>query len=370
MNLSFCSNKKCAGMKEMLSIIVPTYNEKDNLVSLVERINQALKGRDYEIVVVDDNSQDGTIDIANKLAAQYPVKVFVRTKERGLATAVIHGMKNASGKIIGVMDADLQHPPEILPLLVDAMDSGADIVFASRYIEGGGIPNWGFTRKIISRVAMMIAHTLLPTSRKVKDPMSGYFMFRLENVDIDKLKPIGYKIPLEVLLVGTFKKVAEVPYVFEERSAGQSKLSSRQQIDYLKHVFSLMRRTGEFWRFVKFIAVGLSGTLVNLGVLKLVTMFTTWNDKVQLIPGIEVSIITNFLLNDYFTFADRRTGKTASFFTRLVKYNVLALVGAFINWGIGALMVNAGINIFLADFVGILIAFLWNYLFSTIWAWK
>jgi dolichol-phosphate mannosyltransferase len=132
----------------------------------------------------------------------------------------------------------------------------------------------------------------------------------------------------------------------------------------------LMSRTGEFLRFVKFIAVGLTGTAVNLGVLKLVTVFTTWNDKVQLIPGIEVSIITNFLLNDFFTFADRRTGKTASFFGRMLKYNLLAFAGAFINWGVAALMVNAGVNIYLSDFVGILIAFLWNYFFSTIWAWK
>jgi dolichol-phosphate mannosyltransferase len=357
-------------MKEMLSIVIPTYNEKDNIAPLIKRVSQALAGREYEIIIVDDNSQDGTVEIVNKLISQYPVKLFIRREERGLATAVIHGIKQSSGKIIGVMDADLQHPPEVLPRLVEAIEGGADMVFASRYIKGGGCPNWGITRKIVSRVALMVSHILLPSSRKVKDPMSGYFMFRRENVEPDKLKPIGYKIALEIMLVGSFKNVVEVPFIFEERSAGQSKLRPRQQIDYLRHVFSLMGRTGEFMRFVKFIAVGLSGTLVNLGVLKLVTLFTTWNDKVQLIPGIEVSIITNFLLNDFFTFADRRTGKTASFFARLVKYNVLALVGAFINWGIGALMVNAGINIFLSDFVGILIAFFWNYFFSTIWAWK
>ena len=131
-----------------------------------------------------------------------------------------------------------------------------------------------------------------------------------------------------------------------------------------------MKRTGELLRFVKFIAVGLTGTAVNLGVLKLVTTFTGWNDKIQLIPGIEISIITNFLLNDFFTFTDRRTGKTASFFGRLAKYNLLSLAGAVINWGVAALMVNAGINIFLSEFVAIVITFLWNYFFSTIWAWK
>jgi dolichol-phosphate mannosyltransferase len=357
-------------MKEIISVVIPTYNEKENITPLIERIHKALSNHKYEIVIVDDNSQDGTIEIAKGLTSRYPVKLYVRTKEKGLATAVIHGIKQASGNIIGVMDADLQHPPEVLPRLSDAMENGADMVFASRYIKGGGCPNWGLFRRITSKVALMVSHILLPSSRRVKDTMSGFFMFRRKNVDPDKLKPIGYKIALEIMLVGSFKNVVEVPFIFEERSAGQSKLNARQQVDYLKHIFSLMSRTGEFMRFVKFIAVGLSGTLVNLGVLRLVTMFTTWNDKVQLIPGIEVSIITNFLLNDYFTFADRRTGKTISFFGRLIKYNVLAFAGAFINWGIAALMTNGGINIFLSDFVGILIAFLWNYFFSTIWAWK
>jgi dolichol-phosphate mannosyltransferase len=123
-------------------------------------------------------------------------------------------------------------------------------------------------------------------------------------------------------------------------------------------------------RFLKFIAVGISGTLVNLGVLKLVTIFTGWHEVIQLIPGIEVSIITNFFLNDIFTFADRRTGKTASFFGRLLKYNLIAAAGAVINWGVAALLVNTGMNIFLSDFIGIVIAFLWNYFFSTIWAWR
>ncbi len=357
-------------MQEMLSIVIPTYKEKDNIARLVEGIHQALTGTDYEVILVDDNSRDGTVELVADLAKRYPVKLFVREKEKGLATAVFHGFKQAKGSIIGVMDADLQHPPETLPRLLKALEDGADIAFASRYVEGGGSRGFSFTRQMISKVAVMISHVLLPTSRQVKDMLTGYFMFRRENMNLEKLNPIGYKISLEVLLTGNFKHVVEVPFIFEERSAGQSKLNARQQIDYLKHVFSLMRHTGEFWRFVKFIAVGLTGTAVNLGVLKLVTAFTGWNEKIQLIPGIEISIITNFLLNDYFTFADRRTGKTASFFGRLAKYNLLALAGAFINWGVAALMVNAGINIFLSDFVGILIAFLWNYLFSTIWAWK
>jgi dolichol-phosphate mannosyltransferase len=357
-------------MKEMLSIIIPTYNEKDNITPLVERIHQALSGYDYEIVIVDDNSKDGTIEVASGLAPRYPVKVLVRREEKGLATAVVHGLKNASGKIIAVMDADLQHPPEVLPDLLKAMESGADMVFASRYIKGGGCQGWSLSRRIISKVALKVSHLLLPSTRRVKDPLTGFFMFRRDNISAETLQPTGYKISLEIMLAGDFKRIVEVPFIFEVRSAGKSKLRPQQQIDYLKHIFDLMVRTGEIKRFLKFIGVGLSGTLVNLGVLRLTTAFTHWNDKVQLIPGIEVSIITNFLLNDFFTFADRRTGKTVSFFGRLLKYNLIALAGAAINWGIAALLINAGVNIYLSDFIGIVIAFLWNYFFSTIWAWK
>jgi dolichol-phosphate mannosyltransferase len=357
-------------LQDKISLIIPTYNEKDNITPLIERIKRALSGYNYEIVLVDDNSQDGTIDSAESLASRYPVRVIVRRGEKGLATAVEHGLKFATGQIIGVMDADLQHPPEVLPDLIKALEAGADMALASRYIPGGGCPNWGLSRRIVSRVALMISHLLLPPTRKVKDPLTGFFMFRREPVAGKELKPVGYKISLEIMLLGDFRNIVEVPFIFQERSAGKSKLRPQQQIDYLKHLLSLMARTGEIRRFLKFIGVGIAGTAVNIGVLRLITVLTHWNPRVQLIPGIEVSIITNFLLNDYFTFADRHTGKIGSFFGRMLKYNLLAMAGAVINWGIAALLVHIGVNILLADFIGIVIAFLWNYFFSTIWAWK
>jgi dolichol-phosphate mannosyltransferase len=173
-----------------------------------------------------------------------------------------------------------------------------------------------------------------------------------------------------MLVMGNFQHVVEVPFIFEDRSSGRSKMKARQQIDYLQHILSLMRRKGELVRILKFIAVGLSGTVVNLGVLRLVTYLTLWNRYVTLIPGIEISIITNFLLNDYFTFSDRRTGKTRSMIGRLMKYNTAALPGAAINYAIAAILISIGVNRFLADFIGILVAFIWNFLFSTLWAWK
>jgi dolichol-phosphate mannosyltransferase len=230
--------------ENILSLIIPTYNEHDNIQPLVERLNRTLTGRKYEIIFVDDNSKDGTVDVIANLASQYPVKVVVRKSERGLATAVLHGLKFAQGNIVGVMDADLQHPPEVVAGLIKAIEDGADLAVASRYVPGGGCPNWGLTRRIISKGAIALSHLFLPASRQVKDPMSGFFMFRGDRIAGLEFKPLGYKILLEMLVIGKFKKVVEVPFIFEDRSSGRSKMKARQQIDYLQHILSLMRRTG------------------------------------------------------------------------------------------------------------------------------
>jgi dolichol-phosphate mannosyltransferase len=358
-------------LKELISLIIPTYNEKDNIVPLIERTHRALAGYDYEILLVDDNSQDGTIEAARSLAARYPVKLLVRKDEKGLATAVVHGIKHANGKIIGVMDADLQHPPEILPALIKAIDDGADMAVASRYIKGGGCPNWGLSRKIISKGALIISHLLLPSTRKVKDPLTGFFMFRRDNVNPDLLKPIGYKISIEIMLVGDFKNIVEVPFVFEERSAGQSKLRPQQQIDYLKHLINLMARTGELAMFIKFITVGISGAGVNEGIYWLLTRFggLAAFDYLAVMISIEVSIITNFVLNDIFTFARRRAG--TSFLGRLLKFNLICLTGACIQWGLFMLFTRVfEIYDLLSLLIAIVVAFLWNYFINRNWTWK
>lgn len=354
-------------MKDKISIIIPTYNEKDNIAPLLSRVDKALSGYNHEILIVDDGSKDGTIELASK----YPVKVIVRRGERGLATAVVHGLKSADGQIIGVMDADLQHPPEVIPDLIKAIQGGADMVVASRYIPGGGCPNWGLSRRIISRVALMISHLLLPSTRQVKDPLAGFFMFRRQNVDPEKLRPIGYKISLEVMLIGQFQRIVEVPYIFEDRSAGQSKLNPGQQIDYLKHLFSLMARTGELGMLIKFMLVGLSGVIVNEGVYWLLTRFggLAAYDWLAVIIGIEVSIITNFILNDTFTFAKRRRGK--SFMGRLLRFNLICIAGAVIQWGLFMLFTRLfGVYDLLSNFIGIVVAFLWNYFVNRNWTWR
>jgi len=358
-------------MSKTISIIVPTYNERNNITPLVERIAHALSNYDYEVVFVDDNSVDGTAEAAGALSTKYPVKVIVRQHKRGLASAVVDGLKHVTGQIVGVIDADLQHPPEVIPDLLREIESGADIVIASRYVKGGACQGWGLTRRIISKGAVFLAHLLLPSTRQVKDPMSGFFMFNRQVVAHADLKPTGYKILLELLMEGEFQNLAEVPYTFKTRSRGESKLNARQQIDYLKHIYSLMRRKGELLRFVKFCLVGLSGVLVNMGLLWLLTEFAGLFYLLSAAISIETSILSNFTLNDYFTFRDRRSPTLKSFLSRLVRFNLVSLAGLALNMGVLWLLTEVfGVYYLLSNLCGIVVATLWNYLVNTWWTWR
>lgn len=358
-------------MSKAISIIIPTYNERDNIIPLVERIDHALSNCEHEIVFVDDDSSDGTADIAASLAPKYPVKVIVRKNKRGLASAVVDGISHANGQIIAVMDADLQHPPEVIPDLFQAVNGDADIAIASRYVDGGGCQGWSLSRKILSKGAAVLAHLLLPRTRQFKDPLAGFFMFDRKVIADAQLQPTGYKILLEILLEGEFQKTAEVPYTFRVRSSGESKLNAQQQIDYLKHVYSLMKRKGELRRFVIFCLVGLSGVLVNMSLLWSLTEFVGFPYLVSAAFGIESSIISNFILNDHFTFPDRRSHTAKSFLRRLVKFNLVSLAGLALNMTVLWLLTEVfGLYYLLSNLCGIVVATLWNYLVNSWWTWK
>ncbi|MCL2140520.1 MAG: glycosyltransferase family 2 protein [Dehalococcoidia bacterium] len=361
-------------MSKTFSILIPTYNERDNILPLLERIHSALIGQEYEVLFVDDNSGDGTADLINSLASRYPARVIVRKDKRGLATAVTDGFGWVESNIILVMDADLQHPPEIIPALIAAINAGNDIAIASRYVKGGSAAGWSRIRQIISSGAILLAHILLPHSRKVKDIMSGFFVFKRHVIEGATLKPIGYKILLEMLVVGKADKVTEVPFIFQLREKGQSKLSINLEIEYLRHLLSLMWRSGEITRFLKFIVVGLIGTFVNLGTLWLLHDTQALNLLAigpALLIAIEVSIITNFILNNYFTFADRRKKGAGIFFSNFVRYNFFSLPGGALNWITTIVLTNkSNASYIILNLVGIAIAMIWNYLANSLWTWK
>ena len=354
-----------------LSLIVPTYCESQNIAFLVERVHQSLSRYSYELVVVDDNSPDGTSEIANSLSQQYPVRVITRRNERGLASAVVEGFKQARGEILGVIDADLQHPPEVIPELLENVRSGADVVIASRYVEGGGSEGWSASRKIISKGSKLLAQVLLSSARGIKDPLSGFFLLRREVIDGVELSPTGYKILLEVLVKGKATEVAEVPYIFKVRERGTSNLTSGEGIRYLKHLTRLTGLQAGAMRFLKFGLVGLSGVLVNEGLLWLLTENLGLYYLLSAAIAVETAIITNFILNDIWTFRDRRTSGNRSLLGRGLKFNLVSLGGLGINiailWTVTEVV---GISYLISNLIGIAGATLWNYTINTLWTWR
>jgi dolichol-phosphate mannosyltransferase len=222
-----------------LSLIVPTYNEKENLVELVDRVMKL--GYDLELIIVDDCSPDGTGQLAEQMSEKEPrIRVTHRSGKLGLASAAITGFNSAKAEWYAVMDADLQHPPEVVASMILRLQDGFELVVGSRYIAGGGTEDWNFTRKMVSRMATLFAHLLVSRSRKVSDPMSGYFALNRRILRGVKLNPSGYKILLEILAKAKFRKVTEVPYVFVARRKGASKLGSGEILAYLRLLKNLV----------------------------------------------------------------------------------------------------------------------------------
>jgi len=254
---------------QMVSIIVPTLNEAENLPLLVPRIAAAMAGRAYEIVVVDDASRDDTRGVCATLAETYPLTLHVREQpEDGLSGAVLEGFARARGDVLVVMDADLQHPPERLPDLLAPLERGeADFVLGSRHAPGGTVAEkWGLFRRLNSRVATLLARPF--AGRETTDPMSGFFALRRETLEgARRLTPLGYKIGLELMCKCRVGRVKEIPIHFTARQHGQSKLTVAQQFRYLEHLSRLYDFT--FPRLspvVKFLIATACGWLTGLAV--------------------------------------------------------------------------------------------------------
>ncbi len=358
-------------MMPLLSIVVPTYNELENVPVLLEKVKDALSDTDFEVIIVDDDSPDGTAELAEKLKKNYDfLKVIKRKNERDLATAVLEGFKNSEGKILTVMDADLQHPPEKIIEMLDEIEKGADIVVGSRYIPGGEIEHWSLNRKFYSKGARAIAHLLLPKSRAVKDPLSGFFMLRRSVLEGVELHPIGYKILLEILIRGNYKKVEEVPITFKDRERGTSSLVFNEYGKYTKHLLRLSWDEGEILRFFKFGLVGISGVFVNEGLLWL--FWGTMGIYLALasVISVELSIIWNFMWNEVWTFHDRGKEGVRELFKRMGKFNLVSFVGLVLNVSVLMFLhVAFGIYPLTANIAGIAVAFIWNFAANNLWTW-
>lgn len=221
-----------------VSIVVPTYNERDRLEDLVARAADTFRAHrlSAELVVVDDNSPDGTGALADRLAERYPLRVVHRAGKLGLGTAVMDGFRLAAADILGVMDADLSHPADVVPEMFAVLQTThADMVVGSRYIRGGGSKGWSVFRLLMSRFACVLAAPVTP----VRDATSGFFLIRREAIEGVSIGAGGFKICLELLVRGRIRSVAEVPYVFLGRTAGESKMNAREATGYLKQLLDL-----------------------------------------------------------------------------------------------------------------------------------
>lgn len=227
-------------MKYAVSIVVPTYNEAGGIESLVQQVFEALQRaeiHDAELIIVDDNSPDGTGKIADELASRYPVRVLHRSGKLGLASAVLDGFTLSKAPVLGVMDADLSHPPTAVPKLIAAIrERGADLAIGSRYVPGGGMEDWPLIRQFVSWFANVLARPVT----SVRDATSGFLLFKREVIEGVTINPIGFKIGLEVIARGKYQRYEEVPYIFTDRKHGKSKFGKKQIREYLQQLVQLM----------------------------------------------------------------------------------------------------------------------------------
>ncbi len=371
------------------SLVVPTYNESRNIERIVALLSQQLDAvlpHNYEIIVVDDDSPDGTWQLAQALMPSYPcLRVMRRQQERGLSTAVIRGWQVARGELLGVIDGDLQHPPEVLQQLLLAIAQGADLAVASRNADGGGVSTWSAMRRFLSRGAQLLGLVLLPgVVSRVSDPMSGYFLVRRCAIAGRSLHPLGYKILLEVLGRGEIDQIAEVGYVFQEREAGESKVTWKQYRDYIHHLVRLRVSLGRLGRisqrfnfllgrFVRFAFVGLSGLVVNMGLLYLLHGTLGLGLTRSAIVAGELAIINNFLWNDRWTFGDlsQRQQARHQVIRRFAKFNLICLMGLILNILILNVLFNGlHLNAYLANFLAIVAVTLWNFWINLKLSWR
>ncbi|MDR7532768.1 MAG: glycosyltransferase family 2 protein [Armatimonadota bacterium] len=353
-----------------LSVVIPTRNEREALPSLLREVRAALDGVDYELIFVDDSTDGTDAVLADMARADCRVTVYHRHDTTGLASAVVEGIARSRGEAIAVLDADLQHPPGLLPVMLQRLEAErADLVVASRYLPGAGAPGLSRPRRVVSILTRLLAQALLRGARRSTDPLSGFFVVRRAAVEGVALRPVGFKILLEILVRGRYARVAEVPYAFGPRAAGQTKATMQQGVEYLRHVALLLATSPGDARLWKFLLVGASGMGVNVAVF----WFLTHPLGVHYFPaGLVaggVSTFTNYLLNSAFTWADRPAGAMRIFLQRLGKYYMATWAGNMVYLGLLTALAYLGLAPMLANLVAVAAGGGLNYLMHNVWTW-
>jgi len=381
--------KKPAQRTRSLSIIVPTYNESQNILKILDSVGKILPSWiKTEIIVVDDSSPDGTGKVVeeyvkkSKKESGPSIEIIHREQKRGLSSAILAGIQSAKGETVVVMDSDFSHPPQIIQKMIDELQHPeCDIVVASRYVKGGSVTGWPFKRRLISKGATRIAQHGLGI--KIKDPMSGFFAFKRHIIKNVKFDAIGYKMLLEILVKTKGVIVKEIPYTFTNRKSGSSKLNMSVIFDYAKAVWKLYRygkleREKEkrvsvrfFSKAGRFYTVGASGLLVNYMVSFLfgVVLTNLWYLYATMI-GIVFSMTSNFILNKMWTFEDRTFNLKKTFRQYGLFLGFSTIGAAFQLMIVYVLIESQHMNYSLALLVAVAIASVGNFILNKKWTFQ
>ena len=354
-----------------LTIVVPTFNERNNVTELALRLEKVLAGIAWEMIVVDDDSPDGTSEVVKALSQQDPrIRCIRRVGRRGLSGACIEGMLASASPFIAVMDADLQHDETILPQMFERATE-ADIVIGTRYVEGGSAEGLSGRRQSVSTLGGKLAKLVIKV--EVSDPMSGFFMLKRELVErlAPDLSTSGFKILADILsALPAGAKVAEVPYTFRDRHSGDSKLDAKVLFDYLGLL--LNRLSGGLLpvRFLMFALVGGVGLVVHLIVLRaLIAVLPDLGFTLQQGLATFVAMIGNFAMNNVLTYRDARL-RGLAFFRGLILFCLGCSVGALANIGVATWVYGGMSQWWLAGLVGALMGAVWNYAASNTFVWR
>ncbi len=355
-----------------LSIIVPTFNERDNVVPLLNKLDAALKGISWEVIFVDDDSPDKTAQHVREVSqTDLRVRCIQRVSRRGLSSASIEGMLASSAPFLAVMDGDLQHDETLLKTMLKTLRSDdLDIVVGSRYVKGGSTGEWSRQREHISRFATAFGRKLMRVD--MKDPMSGFFMLKrtfLERV-VHRLSGKGFKILFDLFVSSPEPvKFVELPFEFKNRVAGESKLSTLVIWEYL--LLLADKWLGPFIpvRFILFVLVGGLGLVIHLIVLKAGMQMMSWTFPVAQTVAVFTAMTANFIVNNIFTYRDKKL-KGFELIRGLVTFYAACSIGAFINIRVASFLFENGIQWWLAGILGAVIGAVWNYAITSTFTWK
>ncbi|MDC3107615.1 glycosyltransferase family 2 protein [Paracoccaceae bacterium] len=360
--------------KLSISIIIPTYNEKENISKILEKLEKVLKAIAYEIIFVDDNSPDGTSkEVKSFMEKSSKIRLIHRIGRRGLSGAVIEGIFAANSELVAVMDCDLQHDETKLSdmMALFSKNISLDLVIGSRFTERGEISHKAFSkiREMGSKITTLLVKRLL--SINSSDPLSGFFMVKKETFlrSADNLQTQGFKILADFLATsGRNIEIKEIGYKFTNRVAGESKMSFLTVLELIGLVFSQILQGRVSIRFILFCMVGLSGIFVQL-LITGVSMFLINQFPTSQTLGIIAAMTSNYFLNNSITFKERRL-KSFELIRGLFSFYLVCSLGAFANIAIASYVFGFSSNWLISSFVGAIFGAVWNFTLTSIFTWK